>query len=285
MSSLSKERLLLRLWQLEAVRALSVRRYLTSKTLVLLLILAFGPVLAVFAGVVFVWGHEGVRELTAVDERNILYISSYIVNAAFIHFTIIFSAIAFGMSVMREELDDQTFHLLCMQPIPRWGIVAGKTLGFMTYAIPLIFIAIIVCQFLIVLPYGLHGIRTFYFRAEIFQMYLLQFLVVFIGLLVYSSFFLMLSVVLKSPVIILMVYGWELGSNFLPGVLKNYSIAFYLREMLPGEDRTAGLPAGFIPPETPGTLQIVLVLVGVFVVSAAVSTAVISRKPCIYGSS
>ncbi len=284
MSSLSKEHILHRLWQLEALRRLSVRRYMTSNALILLLLLALGPVVATFGGVLFVWGLEGVRELTALEERNLLYFSTFVVNAAFIHFTIIFSAIAFGMSVVREELDNQTLHLLWMQPLPRWLIVAGKAAGFFTYAIPIILVAIIACQFMIVLPYGLQGIWSFYFRLEIFQTYFLQFLVVVTGLLVYSSLFLMLSVFLKSPVVIFLVYGWELGSNFLPGVLKNYSVAFYLREMLPGEDQTAGIPAGFIAPETPGALQTALVLIGTLVISTAVSALVINRKPCIYGS-
>jgi ABC-type transport system involved in multi-copper enzyme maturation permease subunit len=218
---------------------------------------------------------EGARAASTKDIFQTILIGAYL------HFAVFFSATLFGNSALRQEIDDQTLHYLYLQPVRRWVVVLGKYLGFLLMAVPIFCGAVILGQLLILLPYGVDGLRNVLFTASRLTGLLRECLVVATALALFSAVFMAVGSVLKNLFVVFIFYGWEQLSSLLPTTLKNYSLTYYFKHMMPNQ--AGGRGAAFeILAEPPGTLQTVLVLGLVFVVAMAVSFWQSNRQECLY---
>ena len=199
---------------------------------------------------------------------------------AYLHFGIIFAAILFGNSALREETDDHTLHYLYLQPVPRWVIIMGKYAGFIALAAPIFLVSMVVNQLLLLLPYGAQGLANRLGTWDFWGGFLAQTGVMLLAVLLYSALFLALSCIFKNLVYALFIYGWEAATRFLPDVLKDFSLAYYFKEMLP--DRPAAAAVELVV-AGPGALQTILVLGGVWAACLAFTCWFAGRKECLYG--
>lgn len=256
-------------------------------------VLLFGlPLLLVASHSVFVAAHSGFAftdplpriqdNATAESTRDL--VSRIVVLGGHLQFAVIFSAIFFGFTALREESENQTLHYLYLQPIPRWAIVLGKYAGFMAAAGPVVVVAVVLAHIAVLAPYGARGAAAELVHPGRVWLAAREILVLLLALAVWSAFFLLVGTLLKNLFVVLFIYGWETGMHFLPGALKQFSLSFYLQELLPG--RGAQQRSGLIElvAEAPGPLQTTLVLAGVLVGGLAITCLLLRWRECSYGS-
>jgi len=204
----------------------------------------------------------------------------YIFKGAFLHFGVIFAALSFANSVIHEERAEQTLHYLFLQPTRRWVIVIGKYIAFMLMALPCFVISLVLVKFILLLPFGAGGLGAF-FSAENISLTLKEIAVMLLAISSFTALFLGLSNLFRNPIVPLMIYGWEAAVSFLPAVLKQFSITYYLKSMLPAGSTGSGSAIEFMA-EGPSTLQTVLVLTLLPVVCVGITCWRASRQECLY---
>ncbi|MCX7767230.1 MAG: ABC transporter permease, partial [Candidatus Sumerlaeia bacterium] len=191
--SISYWRLLWR--QLVALVNLSIRRYLFTRYMWVLVILGGVPVLVsilYFLNVSF-WN---TKEILPPDELNKIF--QMIFRTLYIHFIIFFIANIFGFSLLRKEVDDRTLHYLFLQPVSKITVIISKYIAFLLvtwlYLTPTFIITYIIFQ----LPYGIEGIIKDLFEKGRALSLLKQCLVMFVALAIYGSISMVMGSLFKS---------------------------------------------------------------------------------------
>lgn len=205
--------------------------------------------------------------------------------AGFLHFGLYFAALTFGNSITREESDEQTLHYLFLQPAPRWVIVLGKLAAFIAMAAPVFVVALFLVHLCALLPFGGAGLKELFLGATM-PRFLQMALTAIVALLVYSALFGGLAAAFRKPIFGLVLYFWELATGFapLPEALKQVSLNYYLRELLPASARQeTGVFATLT--EGPSALVTVLVLVLTPTLSMALAVFLTHKRECIYSDS
>lgn len=204
----------------------------------------------------------------------------YIFKGAFLHFGMIFAALTFANSVIREESAEQTLHYLFLQPTRRWVIVIGKYIAFMLMALPCFVVSLVLVKFMLLMPFGGEGLAAF-FSGENIWLTLKEIAVMLLAISSFTALFLGLSNFLKNPIVPLMIYGWEAAVSFLPAVLKQYSITYYLKSMLPTASTGSASAIEFMA-EGPSPLQTILVLTLLPIICVGLTCWRASRQECLY---
>lgn len=271
--------------QLFAFVRLSLWRYLHSRHIWAVSLLAGIPVVIASLIATFTF-FRGIVERGPYDASELRELSEGMFQNALLRFGLIFIGVYFGQSVQREEFDDQTLHYVYLSPMPRWNLIAGKFLAFMLMAIPILYLTHVITKVMLALPLGFAGMVEFLFTREQLTALFVEFAVITIALFVYSSIFLALSSIFRNVIFALFIYGWEVASSFLPGILKYFTVSYYLREMLPHQvtQRSQQVVAlgGGEDPASPWFLFIVLA--GTFVFMMALGGFLTARKECLYGN-
>ena len=283
--------------QFVAMALLSMRRLIAGRVFKTILGLAGVPVVisALLCGIfLFRFGLQFTDPLersphglpvpqSMLSARGMLEVYRVIYAGAFLHFGLIFSAIAFASAAVREETDEQTLHHLYLQPIPRPLIVIGKYLGFLLVACPVFMLSMVLTFSLLITPYGFDGLRQVLATTPRLYYFGMETAVIFLAMGCYAALFLALSHFFKNNSYILFIYGWEAATNWLPPVLKNFSIAYYMKEMLPSGSKVAEDPLALIAdPLHP--LQSFLVLGAIIIGGLLVASWAASRKQVLYGA-
>ncbi len=134
-------------------------------------------------------------------------------------------AMIFGSSLIRDEIDDKSITHVATAPLDRAFSYVGYYLPLGT-AVSLSMVAISsVGMFAF---FGQHG-----FGSESLEIYLEFLVLVVIGSFVYSSLFLMISVLFNKPVLVGLFYAfiWEGFIGSLPGAIQDASVKHYLRSV------------------------------------------------------
>ncbi|MCC6547051.1 hypothetical protein IT570_07770 [Candidatus Sumerlaeota bacterium] len=202
---------------------------------------------------------------------------------AFLHFSLILGGAMLAAFAFHEEVHRQTLHHLFLQPVHRWMIPLAKFTGFMLAVLPIYFLALAISYILLSFPYLLQGEAAALYNFARFKIFLLFMGVSTLGLTIYCSLLLALSMFVKSPAFAILLLGWEAFMYLLPDVLKNFTVSYYLQDMLPEKNAYPGSTIAIIS-DGPGALQTVLVLGGVILVSHGVSAFMATRKQCLYGT-
>lgn len=261
--------------------SLSFRRYLWSRNFWLSGFLFFLPMLMTGILIVHeVWKNNW--QQVPFNQGYVIKIFEQLFSGGFLHFGVIFVALGFSNSVIREELEEQTLHYLFLQPIPRWGIMVGKLVGFCMFAFPMMAIGLIAMH--VVALSGMRGgLTTLYFTPDRILTTLAEIMVLFTAFLMYAAVFLAMGSFFKNVGFGLYVYAWELASGMLPQTLKYFSVVYYLKSLLPYR---SGTKPGFIaiPMEPASDLVSILMLTAIFGVCGAVSWLMARQRQCLYGS-
>lgn len=287
-----------RMWghQLLAMTRLSVLRGMrTPNTRINVALLLLPVLIAMLAAVVFMvasrFGFTDPLVLrpnfslpkTALTAEGSLRIFENLMLYGLMNFAVFFAALNFAYSTLREEVDERTLHHLMLQPIPRWIIVAGKYLAFLAVAVPAVAFSMVLTRIVLLVPYGPGpAARTLFSAAESIGM-VRTFAALTCGLMLYSALFLGLSTVFRNLAFALFFYGWESGLNYLPGVMKNFNLRWYLRELLPTTAET-NTSAVSLMNDPPGAIQTIIVFAIIFLGGVGLAGFMMNHRQCVYGS-
>ena len=134
-------------------------------------------------------------------------------------------AMIFGSSLIRDEIDDKSITHVATAPLDRAFSYVGY---YLPLAISVSVSMVAISSVGMLAFYGQHGVGS-----EAFEIYLEFVALVIIGSFVYSSLFLMISVLFSKPVMVGLFYAfiWEGFIGSLPGAIQNASIKHYLRSV------------------------------------------------------
>ncbi|MDX2177935.1 MAG: ABC transporter permease subunit [Candidatus Sumerlaeia bacterium] len=200
---------------------------------------------------------------------------------AFIYFSIFFVAMIFGQAAVREETDEQTLHYLFLQPVPRWILLAGKLAGFLCMALPLLASSLALCQVLALAPLGPGAFAEAVADHGRLTALLQEGLVLALALVAWCGLFMAIGTAIKAPIIMFFIYGWEVASNFLPQMLQQFTISFYVRSLLPA--RSLQDPGAIqILAEPAGVIESLLVVGTVVAISLGATALMVRWRECVY---
>ena len=189
----------------------STKKLLFSRKLMITILIA--------AFVASVMAYAGTQNVDPLDD------GANLMDALILFFFMPVTAMIFGTSLIRDEIDDKSITHVATSPLDR-------VYAYLGYYLPLV-IAVIVSMVIVTVA----GFVAFFsqqgFTSDAMEILLEFIALVAIGSVVYSSLFLAISVLLKKPVFLGLFYAfiWEGFIGSLPGVIQKVSIKHYLRSL------------------------------------------------------
>jgi ABC-type transport system involved in multi-copper enzyme maturation permease subunit len=208
----------------------------------------------------------------------------------FLRLAIFFGCLGIFMNLFRGEVLDKSLHFYFLAPIRREVLMAGKFLAGLL-ATCTIFVSSEVIQTIAFVWHFNPRMRDVY----LYHNHGLEHAFVYVGVTIlaclgYGAFFLVAGILFRNPIIpTLAVLVWEAINPFLPAVLKQFSVIYYVKSLCPVE-----IP---VPPGTPGLFALLIsnadpvsapaAILGIIVVSCialAVSSVQVRRMEINYTS-
>lgn len=161
---------------------------------------------------------------TKPDEFNPGDAYNFISTILVFGFALTILSVVFGTGVVTEEMEQKTIPYLLTRPIPRWRILLVKFIAMFLVTTAIVYIAEIISA---VLLFGVGKIGNSKLTLD---MRLLP-----IGVLAYGAVSLLMSTLIKKPLIIGLLYCfcWETWTPFLPGDWHKVSLMSYIRSLAP----------------------------------------------------
>jgi hypothetical protein len=169
----------------------------------------------------------------------------------FLRLAIFFGCLGVFMNLFRGEVLDKSLHFYFLAPIRRDVLMAGKFLaGLMA-----------TCTIFVVSELLQTAAFLWHFNAHAKELYLyrhhgLEYTAIYVGITVlacigYGAFFLVAGMLFRNPIIpAAAVLIWEGINPFLPTILKQFSVIYYLKSLCPVE-----IP---VSPGTPGLFALLV---------------------------
>jgi len=152
----------------------------------------------------------------------------------FLRLAIFFGCLGIFMNLFRGEILDRSLHFYFLAPIRREVLMAGKFLAGLL-ATCVIFVTSEVLQTVAFLWHFTPGARDVY----LYHNHGLEHAVVYVGVTVlacvgYGAFFLVAGMMFRNPILpAAAILIWEAINPFLPAVLKQFSVIYYLKSLCP----------------------------------------------------
>ena len=169
----------------------------------------------------------------------------------FLRLAIFFGCLGIFMNLFRGEILDRSLHFYFLAPIRREVVMAGKFLAGLL-ATCTIFVTSEILQTIAFLWHFPAGVRDVY----LYHNHGLEHAAIYLGVTVlacigYGAFFLVAGMLFKNPILpAAAILIWEGINPFLPGILKQFSVIYYLKSLCPVD----------IPAE-PGTSPLLALLI------------------------
>lgn len=198
--------------KMELLRFTIQQMFLSKKTAVIL-ILSFFPLI-----IVFYWMYQPSEETALVFFSNIVII-------VFLQFVLPLVTLLYGISLINDEISNKTINYLASSPIRREEILLFRYLGYIPTTFTIIALPLTISYLIL----GVYEGSVFQ-HIEILAGY---YLVFFLGILVYGSFYNFLGIAIKRPLMVglLFAFIWETLLANLPGKIPQITVMFYLRSM------------------------------------------------------
>jgi len=218
-----------RLWstQLNAVVRLETRRNLFSWRGAWVYFLAFAP-----TAIIFIHAMAGNRRhWDPIDEDTKVLASIF--QFYYVRLGIFFGALGIFARLIRGEMIERSLHYALLSPVRREVLLLGKFVAGAVRAL-LLFETGVIASFL--LMYAQHGAAGWQYVLDgpgLSQLtsYIVVTALACVG---YGSVFLLLSMVFKNPApAALLLMLWEFISSVFPPLLQRFSIAAYLKHLMP----------------------------------------------------
>src|ERR1051325_6797320 len=188
----------------------------------------------------------------------------------FLRLAIFFGCLGIFMNLFRGEILDRSLHFYFLAPVRREVVMAGKFLAGLL-ATCTIFVTSEVLQTIAFLWHFPANVRDVY----LFHNHGLEHAAIYLGVTVlacigYGAFFLVAGMLFRNPILpAAAILIWESINPFLPGILKQFSVIYYLKSLCPVDIPSA--------PGTPPVLALLIsnadpvsapvAVVGIFVVA------------------
>ena len=134
----------------------------------------------------------------------------------------------YGTALIADEVEDKTITYLFTRPIPRGAVLVGKYFAYLACTVLVVLPSVVIVYFLVVPMLG--GSIGSNFPALVTDLGLLA-----LGLAVYGALFALIGAWFKRPLLtgLVFIFGWEPVTVVIPGYMKNLSVAYYLRGLVP----------------------------------------------------
>ena len=191
----------------------------------------------------------------------------------YMHFFVPITALFLGIGIIADEVEDKTLPFLLVRPVPRFMIVLVKYFSAIVFGAVIILISLLVSYSIFSLSYP---VASFY--SDI--LFIIQgYLVLILGLMVYSILFTLLGGILKHPLIIgiLFVFGWEKLIPYVPGNARHFTIMSYLQRLFPNlsSSEIIKLPRYFY---SIADMQSIVILISILIVFGILASIMLSIR-------
>jgi ABC-type transport system involved in multi-copper enzyme maturation permease subunit len=169
----------------------------------------------------------------------------------FLRLAIFFGCLGIFMNLFRGEVLDKSLHFYFLSPIRRDVLMAGKFLAGLL-ATCTIFVTSELLQTVAFLWHFNDRARDVY----LYQHHGLEYAGIYVGVTIlacigYGAFFLVAGMLFRNPIIpAAAILIWEGINPFLPAILKQFSVIYYLKSLCPVE-----IP---VSPGTPGLFALLI---------------------------
>jgi hypothetical protein len=184
-----------------------------------------------------------------VGQDTIMFAATF--QFFFLRLAVFFGCLGIFMNLFRGEVLDRSLHFYFLAPIRREVLMAGKFLaGFL--ATCTIFVTSEVLQTIAFVWHFPPGARDVY----LYHNHGLEHAAIYVGVTVlacvgYGAFFLVAGMMFRNPILpAAAILIWEAINPFLPGVLKQFSVIYYLKSLCP-----VNIPS---PPAMPPVLALLV---------------------------
>ncbi len=166
--------------------------------------------------------------LARVASFNILLFQDLMVPLL-LQVVLIFVTLVSATTLIREEIEDNTLPFLLTRPVSKPAIAAYKYVGYLL-AVLVLLIPPLVLAFAVTVGYSGDAFAA---DADVLSGFLLA---TVLGSAAYGAFFLFLSVLVRKPLAIGLLFGfvWESIVGSIPGDVPKLSVIHYLRTILKG---------------------------------------------------
>jgi ABC-type transport system involved in multi-copper enzyme maturation permease subunit len=216
------------LWWIQARRLtrIEIRRNLLTRRAWWIYFLAFVPTVIIFIHLIA----ESHPSFAMSDDTEVL---AGIVQIYYVRLGIFFGCLGIFSRLIRGEMLERSLHYYLLAPVRREVILLSKFFAGAATAVILFGTAMIADFALMYAGYGAAGVDFMLHGPGLGQLeaYLLIMVLACLG---YGSIFLMLSLMFRNPIPgALLLFGWEAINPVMPSLLQRFSVASYLRHLMP----------------------------------------------------
>jgi hypothetical protein len=173
-----------------------------------------------------------IREGSNPGQESIMFAGIF--QFFFLRLAIFFGCLGIFMNLFRGEILDRSLHFYFLAPIRREVLMAGKFLAGLL-ATCTIFVTSEILQTIAFLWHFPPSVRDIY----LYHNHGLEHAAIYLGVTVlacvgYGAFFLVAGMMFRNPILpALAILVWEFINPFLPGILKQFSVIYYLKSLCP----------------------------------------------------
>jgi ABC-type transport system involved in multi-copper enzyme maturation permease subunit len=226
------------LWWMQAKRLtrIELRRNLFSWRASWIYFLAFVPTL-----IILIHSIVDAHDPSSIGDDTQMLAS--IVQLYYIRLAVFFGCLGIFSRLIRGEMIERSLHFYLLSPVRREVLLLSKFAAGSATAL-LLFVTATLADFaLTYLPFGAAG-RDYLFNGPGIEQLEAYVLIIVLGCLGYGAVFLLLSMMFKNPTPgALLFLGWEAVNPVLPSLLQKFSVASYLRHLMPVNIGAKGLIA------------------------------------------
>jgi len=216
------------LWWIQARRMtrIEIRRNLFTKRAWWIYFLAFIPAVIILIHLV-IDSHPG---FSMGDDTEVL---AGVMQFYYVRLGIFFGCLGIFSRLIRGEMIERSLHYYLLSPVRREVILLSKFFAGAVSSVVLFGAAIIADFVLMYAGYGAAGWDFMLHGPGLGQIeaYLLIMVLACLG---YGSIFLLLSLMFRNPMPgAMLLLGWEAINPVMPSLLQKFSVASYLRHLMP----------------------------------------------------
>lgn len=218
-----------RLWwtQLNAIVRLETRRNLFSWRGAWVYFLAFAPTVIIFIHAAVPGAHRG----DSLSEDTQVFAAIF--QFYYVRLGIFFGALGIFARLIRGEMIERSLHYALLSPVRREVLLLGKFVAGAVRSLLLFESGVALSFALMYLHHGAAG-SQFLFDGPGLSHLAAYLTVTALACLGYGAIFLLFSMLVKNPAPpALLLMGWEFISSVLPPLLQRFSIAAYLKHLMP----------------------------------------------------
>jgi ABC-type transport system involved in multi-copper enzyme maturation permease subunit len=216
------------LWWIQARRMtrIEIRRNLFTKRAWWIYFLAFIPSVIILIHML-IDTHSG---FGMSDDTVVL---AGVVQLYYVRLGIFFGCLGIFSRLIRGEMIERSIHYYLLSPVRREVILLSKFFAGAVTSVVLFGAAMIADFVLMYVGYGAAG-RDFMLHGPGLGQIEAYLLIVVLACLGYGSLFLLLSLVFRNPMPgAMLLLGWEAVNPIMPSLLQKFSVASYLRHLMP----------------------------------------------------